>query len=95
MLSNNRIKIMFFVIGVLTLMNIFYFLYMPINTKLDLITEKINVRNEVGSGKATYLPGGACVIAATSDQKAEDIIRYAHACAASHEAWLNEKENEE
>lgn len=55
----------------------------------DLLSRRPQQVNlDLVSGKANYMPGAACVIAASVEQTPLDIIRYARACAAAHEAWL-------
>jgi hypothetical protein len=59
----------------------------------DLRVE-VETKVTLASGKASYLPGAACVIAASPEQTPADIIHFARACAKSHELWLEEKTNE-
>ena len=59
--------------------------------RLDDIEAKVDVRNNLTSGKANYLPGAACVIATSAEQTPADIVNYARACAKAHEDWLKEQ----
>lgn len=61
-------------------------------SKLNDIEEKVDIRNDLVSGKANYLPGAACVIATSAEQTPADIINYARACAKAHEDWLKEQQ---
>ncbi len=61
-------------------------------SRLNDIEEKVDIRNDLVSGKANYLPGAACVSAASAEQTPADIINYARACAKAHEDWLKEQQ---
>jgi len=61
-------------------------------SRLNDIEEKVDIRNDLVSGKANYLPGAACVIATSAEQTPADIINYARACAKAHEDWLKEQQ---
>ena len=61
-------------------------------SRLNDIEEKVDIRNDLVSGKANYMPGAACVIATSTEQTPADIINYARACAKAHEDWLKEQQ---
>ncbi|MAF72403.1 MAG: hypothetical protein CMH39_00070 [Micrococcales bacterium] len=61
-------------------------------SRLNDIEEKVDIRNDLVSGKANYMPGAACVIATSAEQTPADIINYARACAKAHEDWLKEQQ---
>ena len=61
-------------------------------SRLNDIEEKVDIRNDLVSGKANYLPGAACVIATSAEETPADIINYARACAKAHEDWLKEQQ---
>jgi len=52
------------------------------------VKEEISIHNDLLSGKAQYLPGAACVIAANGNTTPAQIVNFARACARSHEIWL-------
>jgi hypothetical protein len=56
--------------------------------------ESVDTKVTLASGKASYLPGAACVISASPEQTPADIVHFARACAKSHELWLEEKPDE-
>ena len=58
------------------------------------IQESVDTKVTLAQGKASYLPGAACVISASPEQTPADIIHFARACAKSHELWLNEAAEE-
>lgn len=68
------------------------FLCVAAGGRFDDIEAKVDVRNNLTSGKANYLPGAACVIATSAEQTPADIINYARACAKAHEDWLKEQQ---
>ena len=68
------------------------FLCVAAGGRFDDIEAKVDVRNNLTSGKANYLPGAACVIATSAEQTSADIIDYARACAKAHEDWLKEQQ---
>ena len=68
------------------------FLSVAAGARLDDIEEKVEIRNDLMSGKANYLPGAACVIATSAEQTPADILNYARACAKAHEDWLKEQQ---
>lgn len=57
--------------------------------------ESVDTKVTLAQGKASYLPGAACVISASPEQTPADIIHFARACAKSHELWLEENANGE
>lgn len=61
-------------------------------SRLNDIEEKVDIHNDLVSGKANYMPGAACVIATSAEQTPADIINYARACAKAHEDWLKEQQ---
>jgi|TARA_R110000803_G_scaffold112011_1_gene180448 hypothetical protein len=64
--------------------------------KIDSLEEKVDIHNDIVTGKATYVPGHACMIRAGHEDLPADIVRYARACAKGHEQWLLlQKEDEE
>ena len=63
---------------------------------IDSLEEKVDIHNDIVTGKATYVPGHACMIRAGHEDLPADIVRYARACAKGHEQWLLlQKEDEE
>ena len=75
-----------------TMLGLFSILSAANASKLNDIEEKVDIRNDLVSGKANYLPGAACVIATSAEQTPADIINYARACAKAHEDWLKEQQ---
>ena len=55
---------------------------------LDRVEKTVEVRNDLSFGKANYMPGSACVIAATESTTSAEIVNYARSCAKAHEDWL-------
>ena len=49
----------------------------------------LKTEESIREGKATYMPGSACVISATTNQTPDEIVSFAEACAKSHKAWLD------
>ena len=49
----------------------------------------LKTEESIREGKATYMPGSACVISATTNQTPDEIISFAKACAKSHKTWLD------
>ena len=80
------------VVSGVTMLALFSILSAASASKLNDIEEKVDIRNDLVSGKANYLPGAACVIATSSEQTPADIINYARACAKAHEDWLKEQQ---
>jgi hypothetical protein len=70
------------------------FLMSRVEDSLREMQESVDTKVTLAQGKASYLPGAACVIAASPEQTPADIINFARACAKSHELWLEEKEDE-
>lgn len=62
--------------------------------EVQTMRESVDTKVTLASGKASYLPGAACVISASPEQTPADIIHFARACAKSHELWLEENANE-
>mgnify|MGYP001079713072 CR=1 FL=1 len=80
------------VVSGVTMLALFSILSAASASKLNDIEEKVDIRNDLVSGKANYLPGAACVIATSAEQTPADIINYARACAKAHEDWLKEQQ---
>lgn len=80
------------VVSGVTMLGLFSILSAANASKLNDIEEKVEIRNDLVSGKANYLPGAACVIATSAEQTPADIINYARACAKAHEDWLKEQQ---
>lgn len=62
--------------------------------KLEQIEDKIVIHNDIVSGKATYIPGHACLVRAGKDDAPEDILRFAKACSVAHKRHLEEVSEE-
>ena len=77
----------------LLLVSVLFFMDRVADEVLDM-RESVDTKVTMASGKASYLPGAACVISASPEQTPADIIHFARACAKSHELWLEEKEDE-
>ena len=75
-----------------TMLALFSLLSAANASRLNDIEEKVDIRNDLVSGKANYMPGAACVIATSTEQTPADIINYARACAKAHEDWLKEQQ---
>lgn len=69
------------------------FLMSRVEDSLREMQESVDTKVTMASGKASYLPGAACVIAASPEQTPADIVNFARACAKSHELWLEENAN--
>ena len=80
------------VVSGVTMLALFSILSAASASKLNDIEEKVDIRNDLVSGKANYLPGAACVIATSAEQTPADIINYARACAKAHEDWPKEQQ---
>ena len=83
------------VVGVLSLLAglllaTLFFMDRVADEVLDM-RESVDTKVTMASGKASYLPGAACVISASPEQTPADIIHFARACAKSHELYLKEK----
>ena len=76
------------VVSGVTMLALFSILSAASASKLNDIEGKVDIRNDLVSGKANYLPGAACVIATSAEQTPADIINYARACTKAHEDWL-------
>ena len=59
---------------------------------LSSIDNKIQTQNHLIAGKASYMPGAACIIRASVEQTPEDILSFASACATTHREWLIQQE---
>lgn len=70
------------------------FLMSRVEGSLQEMQESVDTKVTMASGKASYLPGAACIIAASPEQTPADIINFARACAKSHELWLEENADE-
>lgn len=66
-----------------------------VESSLREMQESVDTKVTLAQGKASYLPGAACVISASPEQTPADIIHFARACAKSHELWLEEDANGE
>ena len=89
MTDKDRLMLAFAWLGLVVMVGGVFF---SVATMLSEIRNDIKDAAQVHAGKASYLPGGACVIAATEDQSAADIVNYARACAKEHEMWLKASE---
>ena len=79
------------VVAVISLISLpVLFLMSRVEDSLREMQESIDTKVTMASGKASYLPGAACVISASPEQTPADIINFARACAKSHELWLEE-----
>jgi hypothetical protein len=75
------------------LLAVLFFMDRVADEVLDM-RESVDTKVTMASGKASYLPGAACVISASPEQTPADIVHFARACAKSHEIYLKEKEHE-
>jgi hypothetical protein len=66
------------------------FLMSRVEDSLREMQASVDTKVTLAQGKASYLPGAACVIAASPEQTPADIVNFARACAKSHELWLEE-----
>ena len=71
------------------------FIMERVNDEVLNLRESVDTKVTLAQGKASYLPGAACVISASPEQTPADIIHFARACAKSHELWLEEDANGE
>jgi hypothetical protein len=63
----------------------------------DMLTHTLSsidnkIQTHLIAGKASYMPGAACIIRASVEQTPEDILSFARACATTHREWLVEQE---